>query len=181
MLFTTQERAMEQRKFVTNGWLVPILATGVILTSESARADEIVERRVVREDVGTIREETRPNKGLITSGVVLLGATYVASLVVATTTSDYGPDRKLYVPVAGPWLDLADRKGECGRPGGPSCDNEDLYQVLLVADGIGQGIGALQIVGGFLFPVHRTVTTAKWTVVPRLSPNMIGLSAVGTF
>lgn len=174
---------MKQWQLVTNGWLALGLATGVVFSSTNARADEVVvERHSTHQDIGTVSEETSPNSGLITSGVVLLGATYASSLVVATTTSDYDPDKKLYVPIAGPWMDLAERKGECGRTRGHSCDNEDLYDVLLVADGIGQGIGALQIVGGFVFPVHHTVTTeAKWTLVPHVSPYMLGLGAVGTF
>ncbi len=166
---------------ITGSSILMACALGAATTS--AQAAEVVERHVVHEDVGTTGE-TAPNQALITSGVVLLGATYASSLVVAAATSDYEPDRKLYIPVAGPWLDLGERKGECGRGDAPSCDNEDLYQVLLVADGIGQGIGALQILGGFVFPVHHTTVTtteARWVLTPRVSPNMMGVSALGTF
>lgn len=159
-----------------------VLLGGLLYGSVTRAEDVVIERQVVHQDqdVATTTTETVPNRGLITSGVVLLGATYASSLVVAAGTSDYDPDRKLYIPIAGPWMDLAERKGECGRGNAPSCDNEDLYQVLLVADGIGQGIGALQILGGFVFPVHRTETVSA-SIVPRLSPKMMGLSAVGTF
>lgn len=173
---------MKQRKLVTNGWLVRgLIGLGVLLGSARARAEEVVERRVVHEDVGATTE-TVPNRGLIMSGLFLFGATYAASIIVPAATSDYSPDKKLYVPIAGPWLDLGERKGNCGRSGAPSCDKEDLYQVLIIADGIGQGVGALQVLSGFLFPVHNTVTTeAKWYVVPHLSPYMLGAGAVGTF
>lgn len=160
-----------------------LIACAIGALTTSAQAAEVIEKRVVHEDVGTTGE-TVPNKGLITSGVLLLGATYASSLVVAAATSDYEPDRKLYIPVAGPWMDLAERKGDCGRGDAPSCDDEDLYQVLLVADGIGQGLGALQIIGGFVFPVRQTTVTtteARWVLTPRVSPNMMGLSALGTF
>lgn len=156
----------------------------LVLNPATARAEEVVTEHVTTgEDVKTVSEETVPNTGLIASGVILFGASYASSLVVAAGTSDYDRDKKLYIPVAGPWMDLSERKGECGHGNNaPSCNHEDLYDVLLVADGIAQGVGALQILGGFVFPVHRTVVTeAKVVITPRLSPNMLGVSAIGLF
>jgi hypothetical protein len=66
--------------------------------------------------------------------------------------------------------------------------------VLIVVDGIFQGIGALNIVGAFLFPEKRTVTVSlsapRETRVSSLSLHVLpaqvgasayGLAAVGTF
>ncbi|AUX48526.1 uncharacterized protein SOCE26_100640 [Sorangium cellulosum] len=104
-------------------------------------------------DTVTITDSV-PNRGLIWSGVAVLGTTYGISTVVATF-SDKPADRALWVPVAGPWIDLGAR-GSC--EGGRRCDTEATNKVLLVANGLGQAIGALQILGGFLFPAQRTIT-----------------------
>jgi hypothetical protein len=129
-----------------------------------------------------IREESVPDTGLIVGGTVLLGTTYATSLIVAAT-SDYEPDDHLAVPLAGPWLNLADR-GDCGVENSPSCTVENTNRVLLVADGILQGVGALQILGGFLFPAKRTVVESARPsihVTPQLGSTQVGLTATGTF
>jgi hypothetical protein len=127
-------------------------------------------------DVITIQEKT-PNAGLITSGVMLFGIPYAASVIVAASSDRQG-DKNLYIPVVGPWMDLADR-GQCF---GPRCDNETSNQVLLVANGILQGVGVLQIVGGFVFPSTRTVTrTAGVHVTPTGGRSSVGLAAYGSF
>ncbi|WP_437608467.1 hypothetical protein WMF20_47465 [Sorangium sp. So ce834] len=104
-------------------------------------------------DTVTITDSV-PNRGLIWSGVAVLGTTYGISTVVATF-SDKPADRALWVPIAGPWIDLGSR-GKCG--GDRACNTEATNKVLLVADGLGQAIGALQILSGFIFPAKRTVT-----------------------
>lgn len=180
------EQAMKTINSLVTGIAAMGAFAGALVSNPTpARAEEVVTEHHVTTgaDVKSVSEETVPNTGLIASGVILFGASYASSLVVAAGTSDYDPDKKLYIPVAGPWMDLADRKGDCGRgANAPSCDNEDLYDVLLVADGIAQGVGALQVIGGFVFPVHRTtVTEAKVVITPRFSPNMLGVSALGVF
>jgi hypothetical protein len=67
--------------------------------------------------------------------------------------SDESSDKRLYIPVAGPWLDLAER--DC-----PDCRHETANKALLVVDGIFQGLGALDIVGSF-FVVEDRVTVAR--------------------
>jgi hypothetical protein len=55
-------------------------------------------------------------------------------------------------------------------------------KVLLVADGLFQGFGALQVLGGFLFPTTRTVTqTANVQVLPNVGSTHVGITAVGSF
>jgi hypothetical protein len=128
---------------------------------------------------------TGPDRRLITSGLVTFGLSYVPSLIVAGT-SDVSADHHLYVPIAGPWLDLGDRPG-CG-PGHIGCDSETTYKVLLVFDGIFQAIGAATTVVGFLTPEHHAVvTTAKADkltlhVTPAaVGPSAYGLAALGSF
>jgi len=132
-------------------------------------------------------EYAGPNRTLLKSGAWTLGLSYVPALVVGLQ-SDLPEDRYLLVPVAGPWIDFAKR--DC-----PTCDHETANQVLLVTDGIFQGISALQIVGSFLF-FERTETTVVSRRTPsdgvksdfslRLAPKRYaaggyGLTAIGTF
>lgn len=87
-------------------------------------------------------ETTGPRKSLLESGAWTLGLSYLPAVVVAAQSS-LPEDDNLFVPVAGPWLDYATR--DC-----PNCSHETMNQVLLVTDGVVQGLGALQIVGSFL-------------------------------
>ena len=99
-------------------------------------------------------ESSGPNRQLLRSGTWTLGVSYVPALAVAIKSERHGDDY-LYYPVVGPWLDLSHR-GECS-----TCRNETLNQGLLVADGLFQGLGALQIVGAFLLPERHTVETVR--------------------
>ena len=124
-----------------------------------------------------------PNTELIAGGALLLGVTYGTSVVVAAT-SDRDADDSLYVPIAGPWINLAERGGCDSRF--DDCTAETLNKVLLVADGIFQGVGALQIVGGFVFPkrqvvLARTASKPSVHVAPMLGASRIGLGAAGRF
>lgn len=123
-------------------------------------------------------EESMPNGALIGSGLTMFGASYIPSMIVAAS-SDHSGDSALYVPIVGPWMDLARR--DIGCPYG-RCQNDASNKVLLVASGVFQGLGALQIMGGFLFPTTRTVTQiAGVQVVPSVDSSQVGLTAVGRF
>lgn len=140
-------------KALTTGCLAAAVALGASIGSTSiARADEVVIQKTPEpalESSGTL-----PNRGLLRSGVFTLGISYVPALVVAIE-SDRPSDDHLYAPIVGPWLDLANRNDDCD--GG--CDKETVSKVLLVTDGVFQGIGALQIVGSLIFPETTSVTT----------------------
>jgi hypothetical protein len=136
-------------------------------------------------------EYVGPDRTLLRSGVWTLGLSYVPALVVAIE-SPLPADRYLYAPVAGPWLDLAHR--ECS-----TCRHETLNKVLLVTDGIIQGIGSLEIIGSFLFIERATVYSGaeelprrvaakserdsdfRIGLAPRKMAGGYGLAAVGTF
>jgi hypothetical protein len=120
-----------------------------------------------------------PNADLIASGLFTLAVPYVASVVVATESPRYG-DYYLYTPVAGPWLDLSHRE-DCPPTG--TCANETAYKILLVADGVLQGFGALEILSGFLFPeTHPTTADApRVRVVPTVAGGGPGVTALGRF
>jgi hypothetical protein len=127
--------------------------------------------------------ESGPNRSLLSSGLFAVGVPYVASVIVATQ-SDHAGDKNLYLPVVGPWIDLGNRGG-CDGIGQASCDRETGYKVLLVLDGIIQGLGALDLLGAFVFPETRTVTVAErprvFVAPAYLGKSSYGVSALATF
>jgi hypothetical protein len=127
---------------------------------------------------------TLPNRFLLRSGLFTFGAAYVPALVVAIE-SDRAADNHLYAPIVGPWFDLAAR-GECEG----ECSSETVNKVLLVTDGVFQGLGALQILGAFVMPEARTVAIHKNDGSPAVAFSVVpasfgrganGLMAVGNF
>jgi hypothetical protein len=147
---------------------------GLAFVSPPARADEVVARETIY---------AGPNRALLWTGVFTAGVPYVASAVVGAE-SGYTPDRSIFIPFAGPWVDLAQRSG-CPIAAA-SCNGETADKVLLVADGIFQGIGAITIVSAFLFP-ERSAWRARRAAAREIhfSPLTLrqggGLTAFGTF
>ncbi len=120
-----------------------------------------------------------PNRYLLTSGLIVFGAPYVTSVIVAAQ-SDNSADHHLYVPIVGPWLDMGTRQG-CPA-GSTNCDTETTNKVLLGVDGVFQAIGALEIVGAFLSPEHRSVTTVQTTGAVKeitFTPMRLGYQGYG--
>lgn len=124
----------------------------------------------------TIQTETGPNRALLRSGIVLFGASYVPAFIVAST-NPRSDDDYLYLPVVGPWFDLAKRE-PC-----VNCDKETLNKALLVTDGIFQGIGALEFVGSFMFmetTIRRTVRAEPRRVASAHIPLTITPGSIST-
>lgn len=116
---------------------------------------------------------TWPNVPLLATGATVLAASYIPA-IVGGAISDRG-DNDLYIPVAGPWMTLAQ---------GPSEKNS--WKALLVADGAVQGVGALMFLTSFFIPEK---VTQKWyligsndvRVVPTGYAAGAGVSASGRF
>lgn len=130
-----------------------------------------------------VTEKSYPNRPLLLGAGTLLAASYVPTAVIGGV-SDRDEDRYLFIPVAGPWVDLAQRDCDA-RP----CNNEDTNKALLIGSGIVQGIGAIGIITSFFVPERTTRLSMASTPVKKtfaVSPAQIGrgaygLSAVGTF
>jgi hypothetical protein len=120
---------------------VPRESRVVIVESESGVETEIVESW---------------NKPLFVSGAIAFGLSYGGALIGAGA-SDRPEDRSLLVPVAGPWLDLAER-GNCAVEREP-CRFQTTTKVLLVADGIIQGGSVIAMVAGLLTHTRQRVVT----------------------
>jgi hypothetical protein len=99
----------------------------------------------------------RPNRPLLITGASIFAASYGAS-VIAAAASDTQGDEKLYIPVAGPWLDLADR--ECGL--GDCGSREDWNQALIIGSGVLQGAGVgLALASLFIPEKHEAKSVAQ--------------------
>jgi len=128
-------------------------------------------------------EEGAPiHRAAFFAGTSVLLLSYAPSAIVAGT-SDRREDRHLFYPVAGPWLDLANRNCKA-RP----CEDEGADKALLVTDGILQGVGALWMLTSLVIPEppsKKSPVAAEIGPV-KLSPARVGrtgygLSAIGTF
>jgi hypothetical protein len=120
-----------------------------------------------------------PNRALVGTGLVTFAASYIPAVIVAGE-SPQPADHHLYVPIAGPWLDMANRPA-CGAAS-VSCDSETTSKILLAVDGVFQGIGVLTTVAGFLAPEHeQTVTTLSTVGKPtiHIAPAEMGAGGAG--
>lgn len=119
----------------------------------------------------TTEEKKFLNRPLFFTGLTLFGGAYAASTVVAAT-NDRPSDDKLYYPVVGPWMDLADRGCSTrGCPGG-----EGINTALLIGDGVAQGLGALGIVTSLIVPEK---TTKNWWLLGNVGPVKVSPGRVG--
>jgi hypothetical protein len=126
--------------------------------------------------IDTTSQAAGPSMAMVDSGLTTFGLAYVPAVFV-DLTSTLPADHTLIVPLAGPWIDLTQRRN-CSPA--TSCNAENTDKVLLVTDGLFQAIGALTVVGGFLAPV--AVETGSVRIAPaRIGGRAYGLVAVGKF
>lgn len=122
------------------------------------------------------RETIRPNRPLLVAGLGTIAASYVPPVIVAAT-SDRPADKNLFIPVAGPWLDLAERGG-CGPN---PCETEALYKTLLVTTGIAHLVGSGLVISSFIVPEQRMAVTKPLVLPTQMGRGGFGLSVSGTF
>ncbi|MGA2447429.1 MAG: hypothetical protein ABTD50_01995 [Polyangiaceae bacterium] len=107
---------------------------------------------------GTV--ETTGSPVAIVGGAVVLGLAYLPSAYVAAGSS-LPADQALYVPVLGPWIDLANRPS-CSQPVYPAgvtvpadaCAPESAYRAALVTAGALQAAGAILLFAGLPYSVE---------------------------
>jgi hypothetical protein len=128
--------------------------------------------------------ERSPNRPLLGTGTGLFLMSYAPAAVIGAMSSR-DDDRRLLIPVAGPWMDLEQR--QCGARNRCPPD-EDMNKALLVASGIVQGAGVLMILGGLIVPETTTVQErerlAKKPSVKFLPVSLgagAGVGAIGRF
>jgi len=118
---------------------------------------------------------------LILGGLGFTAATYGIGAGAAAAWPEAPGASKLYIPVAGPWLALAENR--CPSDGS-SCDAMVYVRgILEVLSGLAQ-IGGLAIaVEGFVATTEApaTSTASSVRVTPSLSPTTAGLTIGGVF
>jgi hypothetical protein len=139
--------------------------------------------------------EESPQKGLVISGAVVLGTTWLLSAAIGATSTN-SSDRWLFLPVAGPFADLVARgtRDSCTGSGDViSCSHDSVVLFYLAVDGIVQTTGGVLLLMGFVSPKKEYVGTASngsnergprivsWTITPQLAHgSQFGLALTGT-
>jgi hypothetical protein len=111
-----------------------------------------------------------PNPVLFRGGAAVLAVGYIPAVGVAFF-SDHKGDANLFIPVAGPWIDLGTRDcsgavvltydGPVESSTGSRCGSSGTEQAALIIDGIVQGVGALGILGSLMIPERRLMSWAS--------------------
>ncbi len=105
-----------------------------------------------------------PHRKLLLASGIVFGAGYVPAVVVGITSS-HTADNYLFIPLAGPWLDLAKRN--CTEPSGVTCSDATLHGAGLFFDGLVQLAGLVGLVVAYRVPEARWVPAAH----PASFPN----------
>ncbi len=168
--------------------LAPLVWSG---TARAQEASAVVEPEIATTATTATaqRPEARgdnPGRPLIGAGIFLFATSYLPATAVAAS-SDLAADQRLFVPVAGPWLDLA-RRGACPVN---ACSVEMGYRSLIVTDGILQGLGVLMTLIGLASEDDAMDTPARPIAKEKAKPVYVspvqlgsvgyGVSAFGSF
>lgn len=154
--------------------LQPVLAAAAPHTEDDD--DEIVQDS----SSSSVREqETLPNGPLLATALLTFGGGYIPA-IVAGAASTRVEDRYLFLPIAGPWVDLGARE-RCAAWGTP-CNTEDTERALLIAMGVAQGVGTLLFALSMVVPEVRVPEeSARVRVVPSVGRESASLNVLGTF
>ena len=135
-----------------------MLSTSAVIALVAVAADSRAEDTVV------VRREVTvaPSAAFIASGTVALSLGYgVASILAISST--YDKDRLLFIPIAGPWIDLGLRP--------PTTTDESWARVGLVVDGVAQLAGLVLVVTGVVMKAHAPRAVAAF-----VTPTTTGVS-----
>jgi len=150
------------------------VAAALLCAAPAGRAQDPSELELELE----LERESRaaPSDVLALTGFALLGLAYGDSVGVAIF-SGRPADKRLFIPVAGPWLDLAER--DCS-----GCSAEWLARSLLVLDGVTQGLGVGLLVASLFVPDpprHRDVGHGRVRIAPLVGRGTVGITGAASF
>jgi len=121
------------------------------------------------------KSETKrwPNRPLMISSAFMFTAAYVPA-VIATAANHHDTTDNVYIPVAGPWMELAREPASSGN------------KALLALSGVFQDLGALGMLLSVFVPERKTsswylIGNKRLSAAPAAGPNSYGLSARGQF
>jgi hypothetical protein len=173
-------------KIVSSIAMVCAMATAMQATPAAAQSTVVVP--VAPPPRVAAERGVLPNPALLSTGVGALTVSYVPSVVVAII-SDHKADDNLFIPVVGPWLNLANRgcigatvlgsSGPFEVSSGENCGTSGIESVALVVDGIVQGVGALEILGSFVVPQRHIVLAEPRAPSIAFAPSSLGGRGAG--
>jgi hypothetical protein len=118
----------------------------------------------------SVADDTRPNRTLLSTGAGIFVVSYGAS-AFAGAVSDVESDKRLFVPIAGPWIALADRDCSHLEPCG---NREEINVAMIVTSGVVQSASIVMAVAAWIV---QEKTTAKKEPAVALTPLTIGAGA----
>lgn len=126
------------------------------------------------EDTVTLYQSVRPNKPLLyTGGILLLGAYVPTATLTAVNNQDPGADKALYLPVVGPWMNLADRHSD-------SSSDNTRDTILIAASGVVQGVGAGLLIASLVIPEKVPAATVQaGNTKIHFAPTSFGVASAG--
>ncbi len=134
-----------------------VLLTSAVIALVAVAADVHAEDTVVRREV-----TVSPSSALVATGTILLALGYGVAAVTAASTT-YDKDRFLFIPLAGPWIDLGLRP--------PSTSDENWARFGLVVDGVAQLAGLVLVVTGLVMRARAPRSVAAF-----VTPTATGVS-----
>ena len=133
------------------------LATSAVIALVAVAADVHADTTIERREV-----TVSPSAAYVASGTIALSLGYGVATVVALSTT-YDADRLLFIPIAGPWIDLGLRP--------PSTTEENWARLGLVVDGVAQIAGLVLLVTGLVMKTH-----VPRNVAALVTPTVTGVS-----
>lgn len=124
-------------------------------------------------DTVTVTRKLTPNRPLLITGALLLTGSYVTTAVIQQSSGRDVQDSNLLIPVAGPWMNLADR--DCD-----GCNNETRNVALVIGSGVLQGVGAGMMIMSLFVPEKvEAATIQAGPVKLHLGPTQMGRTGMG--
>jgi len=131
-------------------------------------------------DTVTVHRSITPNRPWMIVGGSLLVGSYVPTAVIAATQGRTVEDSNLLIPVAGPWLNLDNRRCD-------GCADETRNVAMIIGTGVLQAAGVGMMIMSFFIPEKIEAATIqagpmKLHVVPtQVGRAGMGLGTVGVF
>jgi len=122
----------------------------------------------------------RPADGLITAGLIGLGVSYAAAVIVGATQGFENGTGLLAIPVFGPYAAIGTREYDCQVDtvaAAKRCTVDETQIVTLIAvDGLAQTAGALVAVAGLISGKKELVRNdlVEMPVTPSVAPPIAG-------
>ncbi|HVH46950.1 MAG TPA: hypothetical protein VM925_31620 [Labilithrix sp.] len=151
-------------------------STTTITSAEAMPAPVALAPPPARETI-TLKQSVRPNRGLLYTGGAMLIGSYATTAAMTATRDirDGNGDQSLFIPVAGPWLHLA------------NSSETPLNTALIAGSGVAQGVGTVLGMLSLIVPERIPAATIQaggvkmQLTATSYGRGSAGIGAVGQF